>query len=93
MLTRADGKLSPVLPCDTVRAEAFAAFDGELAATILAAIESHLTLCSACRSRFAADAAFLRVVRQVRSLDSAPPALCERIALLLHAPTTQNAPA
>jgi predicted anti-sigma-YlaC factor YlaD len=93
MLTRADGELSPVLPCDTVRAEAFAAFDGELAATTLAAIDSHLTLCSACRARLAADAAFHRVVRQVLSLDIAPPALRERIALLPHAPTTENASA
>lgn len=93
MLTRADAEPLPELRCETVRAEAFAACDGELSAATAAAIDGHLSKCGNCRAQLSVDAVFHGAVRRALSLDAAPPALRERIALLLHAPTTENASA
>lgn len=93
MLTRAHGDPAPEMPCHTVRAEAFAACDGELSAANVAAIDRHLADCASCRAQLAADAVFHQSVRKAVSLDGAPPALRERIAQLLHAPATENASA
>ncbi len=80
-------------PCATVRAQVFAACDGELAAGDVHVIDVHLAGCEACRVKFASDATFHRAVRNATTLESAPAALRERVMLSLHARTTENAPA
>ncbi|MDZ7631277.1 MAG: hypothetical protein U5K74_08000 [Gemmatimonadaceae bacterium] len=79
--------------CASIRAEVFAACDGELSAAALAEIDAHLHHCIACRSAVTADAVFHRVVRQAVTLDAAPQSLRDRVAVLLHSRTTEIAPA
>ena len=82
----ADGTVTPAsaddIACDAARALSFAAFDGELITPELVAIEAHLQRCGPCRTHFASDAVFLRVVRASVTLDSAPRSLHDRIATL-----------
>ena len=82
----ADGTVPPAsaddIACDAARALSFAAFDGELITPELVAIEAHLQRCGLCRTHFASDAVFLRVVRASVTLDSAPRSLHDRIATL-----------
>lgn len=79
--------------CDLIRADVFAACDGELSPTSLALIDAHLVSCTACRERFSADATFQHVVRRALSLTPAPQALRDRVALLLHSLAREIAPA
>lgn len=79
--------------CEDIRQQVFAACDGELSAEALVAIDAHLQRCAACHARYEADAVFHRVVRAAVGLDAAPQSLRDRVALLLHARTTENAPA
>ena len=80
-------------PCAAVRAQVFAACDGEIDTADVHVIDMHLAACAACRDRYAADATFHRVVRSAAALDLAPPALQERVMQALHTRTTENAPA
>jgi len=79
--------------CEAVRAQSFAACDGELSAAALREIDAHLHECAGCRARISADAVFLRVVHAATSVESAPLSLRERVVLALHMRTTENAPA
>ncbi len=79
--------------CASIRAETFAACDGELGAEALAAIDAHLRACASCRVCVTADAVFHRAVRRALSLEAAPQSLRDRVALLLHSRTTEIAPA
>lgn len=79
--------------CEAIRRQVFAACDGELRTEVLVTIDAHLQHCAPCRTQYAADATFLRVVREAVSTDVAPQSLRDRIALLIHAQTTENAPA
>ncbi len=85
--------IAPHSGCDVIRTEFFAACDGELTPASLMVIETHLAQCAGCRERFAADAIFLGAVRRATSLATAPQSLRDRVALTLHARTTENAPA
>lgn len=79
--------------CEAVRAQTFAACDHELSCDEVAAIDAHLVTCESCRSRVLADATFHRVLRAATALETAPPALHDRILLSLTTRTTVNAPA
>jgi mycothiol system anti-sigma-R factor len=79
--------------CADIRAEVFAACDGELPPATLHAVDRHLAQCAACRERFTADAVFHGVIRQAVAIDTAPASLRERVALLLHSRATEIASA
>jgi mycothiol system anti-sigma-R factor len=79
--------------CDAIRAQTFAACDGEVSVDDLRSIDEHLAGCAACRHRFAGDATFHGVVRAAVSCDVAPRSLRDRILLSLTTRTTVNAPA
>ncbi len=79
--------------CVPVRADVFAAIDGELDPATLGAMDGHLAACATCRDRLKSDVAFLRAVRGAVSLEIAPLALRTRVALLLLARATAIAPA
>lgn len=79
--------------CETIRAEAFAAADGELLPHALLAIDAHLQRCTPCCQQFTADAVFQQVVRRAVTLDTAPQSLRDRVTQLLHTPATEIAPA
>ncbi len=85
--------IAPPPGCDVIRTDFFAACEGELTPAALLVIETHLAQCEGCRERFAADAVFLGAVRRAASLDIAPQSLRDRVALTLHARTTENASA
>jgi len=93
MLTRSVSDPHARATCAAVRAQSFAACDGELSAAGLREVEAHLHECAACRARISADAVFLRVVHAAASTETAPLSLHERVALALHMRTTENAPA
>jgi len=93
MLTRSVFDPYARASCDAVRAQSFAACDGELSAAALREVDAHLHECAACRARIGADAVFLRVVHAATGLESAPVSLRERVALALNMRTTESAPA
>ncbi len=92
-LTNAAQIAAPSVTCDAVRADVFAAIDGELDLTTLRAIELHLAACPACRRQLGADAVFHAAVRRALALESAPQSLRNRVARLLQTRTTEIAPA
>ncbi len=79
--------------CDAIRAQTFAACDGEVSADELRSIDEHIADCAVCRHRFASDATFHGVVRAAVAYDTAPQSLHDRILLSLTTRTTVNAPA
>lgn len=93
MLTHPPADHAAASDCETVRAHAFAACDGELTTSELATIDAHLAACEPCRLRVAADATFHGVVRAAVSLDTAPQSLRDRILLSLTTRSTADAPA
>jgi mycothiol system anti-sigma-R factor len=78
--------------CAAIRAQSFAACDGELTTAQLVAIDAHLERCEACRQQLVGDATFLRVVRAAVAIDTAPRSLRDRVAQLLQAHATEDAP-
>jgi predicted anti-sigma-YlaC factor YlaD len=84
---------SDQISCDSVQSRSFAACDGELTNEEFVVIDSHLQLCSGCRTRLTGDATFLRAVRAAAVLDTAPASLRDRVAHLLHQNATENASA
>ncbi|MCC7055380.1 MAG: zf-HC2 domain-containing protein [Gemmatimonadaceae bacterium] len=93
MLTRPAPQDAAGHDCATTRRQVFAACDGELTPAELRDIDGHLSSCAGCRAHFTADATLHHVVRAAARLDAAPPGLRERVERLLHAHTTENAPA
>ena len=93
MLTRPVPQDAISHDCATIRRQAFAACDGELTKVEILALEAHLVACEPCRAHVTADATLHRVVRAAVALEQAPPELRERVERLLHARTTENAPA
>jgi len=83
----------PVAECEAFRTHSFAAADGEVSVTRWLAIEAHVQGCDACRTRFIADAVFHRAIRGALSLDIATPSLRDRVAHIIHAGSTESAPA
>ena len=93
MLTSPQSDSAAAHDCAAIRAQVFAACDGELTSDAAQAIDAHLHGCNDCRQRFAADAVFHRAVRAAVSLDAAPASLHERVHHALQARATENAPA
>ena len=81
------------MSCEDVRQNTFAVTDGELTDASAAAINSHLLQCGGCRARLATDAVFHHAVRAAVTVDTASPALRERITQLLNVTATENASA
>ncbi len=77
--------------CGAVQSLAFAACDDELTIDEIAAINSHLVGCHACRELLARDATFVRAVRRAASLDAAPGSLRDRVAQILQSHAAENA--
>jgi mycothiol system anti-sigma-R factor len=92
-LTNTVTPAAPAVTCDAVRADVFAAIDGELDAAALGVIDLHIAACPLCRQQLTADAVFHAAVRRALALDSAPQSLRDRVALLLQARTTEITPA
>lgn len=94
MLNPAQPSEQRLTGCDAFAGETFAACEAELPVSALQQIEEHLQECAACRTRFMADAVFLRAVRRATAIESAPQSLRDRVSLLLNArAATENAPA
>lgn len=93
MVTPPQASPAPHEACTAVRREAFAACDGELTAAEIRVVDEHLAACAPCRARFTADATLHHAIRAATRLDVAPASLRERVERLLHARTTENAPA
>jgi predicted anti-sigma-YlaC factor YlaD len=79
------------LTCDAARSLSFAACDGELNASELLAIETHLQRCASCRVHCLSDAVFLRTIRAAAALNAAPQSLRDRVALILQPHAAENA--
>ena len=92
-LTSAAVTRASVVTCDAVRADVFAAIDGELDPAALRIVDLHLAACSTCRAQFTADAVFHAVVRRALALESAPQSLRDRVAQLLQVRATEITPA
>lgn len=93
MVTPSQAAPATAAACTEVRQHAFAACDGELTAAEVEVVDAHLAACAPCRARFTADATLHHAVRAATRLDAAPASLRERVERLLHAHTTENAPA
>lgn len=92
-LTNTAETAAPGVTCDTVRADVFAAIDGELDAATLRSMDRHLADCPMCRHQLTANAVFHAAVRRALTLDAAPRSLRERVALLLQIRATEITPA
>jgi predicted anti-sigma-YlaC factor YlaD len=78
--------------CDRVGAESFAHAERELLVVHALDVSAHLAECDTCRTRFAADAEFLAVLRTAVYRETAPPSLRARVQSLLQrlAPQQQD---
>jgi mycothiol system anti-sigma-R factor len=91
MLTGPGDRAAGETECAAVRAEIFAACDGELTPRQREAFDAHLTACASCRGALTSDATFHAAVRRAVSIDTAPPSLRERVMQHLQSTVTETA--
>lgn len=79
-------------PCDENRERLFIYLDDELRGGDLAAFESHVRVCEACRRAVDTERRFLEQVRTARTLYTAPPELRSRVEAILQGAPQYTAP-